>query len=176
MEDEALKYYHSLYKIEEEICDRSPEERFIFRLEHAGPAWKDFESWAKKTHSKVPPKSKIGQALQYFINELPYLKGYLTDGRLSIDNGFVERAIKYFAIGRNIWLFSDTEAGAEASSLSYSFIVTTKLNGANPYEVLETIFTEIPKAKTIEDVERLADLLLNRKSSSTKTVYEALTQ
>jgi hypothetical protein len=86
------------------------------------------------------------------------------DGRLSMDNGFVERAIKYFAIGRNNWLFSDTEAGAEASSLFYSLIVTAKLNGANPYEVLETIFTEIPKAKTLEEIERLADLLLNKNS------------
>lgn len=160
---EALQYYHTLYKIEEEIGDKSPEEKFIARLEQAGPVWKTFEYWAKTNQNKVPPKSKIGQALHYFINELPYLKAYLMDGRLSIDNGFIERAIKYFAIGRNNWLFSDTEAGAEASSLFYSFIVTAKLNGANPYEVLETIFTDIPKAKTLEDVERLADLLLNKK-------------
>lgn len=162
--EEALKYYKTLYEIEEDICDKSPEEKFIFRLEYAGPIWKDFESWANKNQNKVPPKSKIGQALHYFTNELSYLKGYLMDGRLSMDNGFVERAIKYFAIGRNNWLFSDTEAGAEASSLFYSLIVTAKLNGANPYEVLETIFTEIPKAKTLEEIERLADLLLNKNS------------
>jgi transposase len=163
--DAALKYYKTLYQIEEKICDKSPEERFIFRLEHAGPVWKDFEKWAKKNQSKVPPKSKIGQALSYFINEIDYLRGYLMDGRLSIDNGFVERAIKYFAIGRNNWLFSDTEDGAEASSLFYSLIVTAKLNGVNPFDALETIFNEIPKAKTLEDVERLADLLLNKRTS-----------
>jgi hypothetical protein len=80
----------------------------------------------------------------------------------SAHNGFVERAIKYFAIGRNNWLFSDSEPGASASSLFYSLIVTAKLNEANPYHVLEMILTEMPKAKTLQDVERLVDLLLNK--------------
>lgn len=63
----------------------------------------------------APLKSKIGEAFRYFINELPYLKGYLKDGIFEDDNGFVEIAIKYFAIGRSNWLFSDSEAGASAS-------------------------------------------------------------
>ncbi len=68
-----------------------------------------------------------------------------------MDNGFAERAIKYFAIGRNNWLFSDTVGGAEASSLFYSFVVTARLNNVNPYDALNEIFDAVPLAKTIED-------------------------
>jgi transposase len=158
--EQGLEYYHQIYKLEEELRPLLFDERHQKRQELAIPIWNDFEKWALENERKVPPKSKIGGAFHYFINELPYLKGYLKDGRLEADNGFVERAIKYFAIGRNNWLFSDSEAGANASSLFYSFIVTAKLNEANPCQVLERILTEMPKAKTLEDVERLADLLL----------------
>jgi hypothetical protein len=61
----------------------------------------------------------------------------LRDGRLSIDNGEAERKIKYVAIGRKNWLFCDTPEGANASALFYSFVVTAKENGMNPYEALK---------------------------------------
>lgn len=79
-----------------------------------------------------------------------------------MDSGFVERMIRKFAIGRNNWLFSDTEAGAEASSLFYSLVITAKINGVNPYAALKSIFEQIPSSKSIEDYERLADLLITR--------------
>ena len=50
--------------------------------------------------------------------------------------------------------------GAYASSILYSLVVTAKLNGKDPYLVLTEIFAGLPKAKTAEDYERLANLLL----------------
>jgi transposase len=158
----ALKFYSDLYDLEERLKQLSWEERHELRQKEAAPIWAAFKSWAELTAPKVPPKSKIGEAFHYFLNEYDYLIGYMRDGRLEMDNGFAERAIKYFAIGRNNWLFSDTVAGAEASSLFYSFVVTAKLNGVNPLHALTRIFTEVPNARSIEDYERLADLLVTR--------------
>jgi len=76
----------------------------------------------------IPPKSKIGEAFQYFLDEYTYLIGYLLDCSLEMDNGFAERVIRKFALGRNNWLFSSSEEGAHTSSLFYSFVVTCKLN------------------------------------------------
>jgi transposase len=77
-----------------------------------------------------------------------------------MDNGFTERAIKYFAIGRKNWMFSDTVAGAQSSSVFYSFVVTAKLNGVDPYQAMKKIFDEVPLATTADDYDRLADILL----------------
>lgn len=156
----GLKFYKLLYDIEEELKEKPPDERYKMRLEKSQPIWDEFKKWTDQNQAKVPPKSKIGQAFHYFLAQYPHLTGYLRDGRLEMDNGFVERAIRKFAIGRNNWMFSDTEAGAEASSLFYSLLVTAKLNSVNPYKVLKTIFTEIPKAKSLADIEYLADLIL----------------
>ena len=162
----GLEYYKTIYKIEEEIKDTSPDERYQLRQERAAPIWEKFKAWADLQITKVPPKSKIGSAFSYFMSEYEYLTAYLKDGRLEADNGFTERAIRKFAIGRNNWMFSDTEDGANASALLYSLVVTAKVNGINPYETLVKILTELPCAQNLEDYERLADAILSPEMSA----------
>jgi len=58
-------------------------------------------------------------------------------------------------MGRKAWLFSDTPAGAEASARLYSLIETAKANGIEPYAYLRQVFTELPKAETLADIEAL---------------------
>jgi transposase len=162
---QGLKFYKRIYDLEEELKGIPWTERFALREEKVRPIWNEFKEWADLNYPKVPPKSKIGEAFHYFINEYSYLAGYLKDGQLEPDNGFVERAIKYFAIGRNNWLFSDTEDGARASGLFYSLVVTIKINGGNPYQALKSLFTEIPKAHTVEQYDQLVDLILSPASA-----------
>lgn len=156
----GLEYFKELYAIEENLRTKPASERAEIRTQLAEPIWKKMLAWVEQYRRKVPAKSKIGDAFNYFANEYQYLTNYLLDGRLEIDNGFTERAIRKFAIGRNNWLFSDQVAGANASALLYSLVITAKVNGVNPYRALVKIFTELPKAKTIDDFERLTDLIL----------------
>ncbi|OFZ17756.1 MAG: hypothetical protein A2Z20_02675 [Bdellovibrionales bacterium RBG_16_40_8] len=159
----GLKYYQKLYDLDDESKKLDLDEKQKHRLEKHKPIWDEFKSWADESVKKVPPKSRIGVALNYFIKEYEYLIGYLKDPRLEMDNGFVERAIRKFAIGRNNWMFSDTEAGADASSMFYSVLCTANVNGVKPFQLLKHLFQEIPKAKTIEDIENLADIIMGVK-------------
>lgn len=56
--------------------------------------------------------------------------------------------------GRN-WLFADTPAGATASANLYSLVMTAKANHLEPYAYLCRFFTKLPKATTVEELERL---------------------
>lgn len=158
----ALKFYRRIYAVEAEAKEMSFEDRHRLREAKAVPIWQEFKAWADDNHRKVPPKSKIGQAFHYFLNEYVYLTGYLQDGRLEADNGFAERSITHFAVGRKNWLFSDSEAGADASAFFYSIVVTAKINGSDPRKVLQAIFEQVPRAQTIDDFERIADLIFAR--------------
>ena len=158
--EEGLRFYKTLYAIEEKAKTLSYQERFWLRKKEALPVWKLMKEWAEKHYATVPPKSKIGEAFHYFISEYEYLKSYLYDGRLEMDNGFAERAISKFAVGRKNWLFCDTVEGAKASALFYSFVVTAKVNGVDPYRALCRIFDEVPTASNADDYERLAGILL----------------
>ncbi len=159
----GLKYYKQLYDLDDESKKLGPAEKQKHRLKTHKPIWDEFKSWVDENIKKVPPKSKLGKALNYFTNEYEYLIGYLKDPQLEIDNGFVERAIRKFAIGRNNWMFSDTEAGANASSMFYSILCTANVNGVKPYNLLKHLFQEIPKAQTLDDFENLADIIMGIK-------------
>jgi transposase len=164
----AMKFYKKLYEHEALIRELPPDERHKLRQAIQVPIWGEFKNWVDASHSKVPPKSKIGEAFHYFRSEYEYLIGYLKDGRLEMDNGFAERVIRKFAIGRNNWMFADTESGAHASAMFYSLLCTAKVNDVNIFDAMKYLFNEIPKAKTIEDFEHLADIImgitpLNRK-------------
>lgn len=121
------------------------------------------EDKSASLRGKFLKSSTLGNALNYFLNEYTELSAFLKDGRFEIDNGWIERAIRKFAIGRNNWLFCDSVAGAKASSLLYSLVITAKLNGKDPFAVMTEIFRELPAAQTIDDYEKLARLLVNLK-------------
>jgi len=159
--EQGLEFYKRLYAVEEALRDKSAEERHIGRQEFAVPIWDELKAWSAENRKKVPKKSKIGNAFSYFDNEYKYLTAYLQDGRLEMDNGFTERAIRKFAIGRNAWLFSDSVEGAKASSTLYSVAVTARVNGVEPHKAFVKILDQIPFAKTIEDYEALAELILS---------------
>lgn len=103
----------------------------------------------------MPPGTLTSKALYYFHNQWDKLVRYLEDGRLCMDNNLLENAIRLFVLGRRNWLFADTPKGATASANLYSLIETAKANGLEPYYYLRCIFTELPKAKTVEHIEAL---------------------
>ncbi len=166
MAAQVMDIYKKIYDFEEKIRDYADEEKVKARLKDQKPLLEEIKQIAASNIARVPDKSKLGQAFKYYLNEYVYLTRYLDDGLMDPDNGFTERAIRKFAIGRNNWLFSDTPDGAEASSLLYSLVVTAKLNGINTYKALAKILTEIPMAKTLEDYERLADVILTPQTSA----------
>jgi len=161
--EQGMRYYRRLYDLEEipKKKGMSWEERFEYRQKQEVPLWEEMKSWAEENSPKVPPSSKIGEAFGYFLREYGYLRAYLQHGKLEPDNGFIERMIRKFGLGRNAWLFSDTVEGAKASAVLYSLVITAKVNAVNPYLALTKIFELLPAARTADDYERLANLLLS---------------
>lgn len=101
---------------------------------------------------KTAPKSALGKALHYLLEQWPYLIRYLEDGRLELSNNRAERSIKPFVMGRKIFLFANTPAGAHSSAVIYSIIETAKENGLDPYRYLLWIFQTAPKlAQSCDD-------------------------
>ena len=93
--------------------------------------------------------------MRYINNQWPRLIGYLESGDYPIDNNRAENAIRPFVIGRKNWLFSASQKGAKASANLYSLIETAKANRLEPYAYLKQVFTQLPNAQTIEDVDQL---------------------
>ena len=146
-----------LYRVERQAreAEMSARDRQQLRDEKARPVWNELRQWLDRVRRHAPPSTKTGLALSYLDEQWPRLIRVLDDGRLEVDNNLCENAIRPFVLGRKAWLFSDTPAGAEASAHLYSLIETAKANGCEPYAYLRHVFTELPKATTLAEIEAL---------------------
>lgn len=100
----ALSYFARLYEVERKVSELPDEERKELRSNESMPLLLALKEWAEKALPTVPPKSKIGSALGYLLNEWPHLIRYCEEGFLKIDNNRAENAIRPFAVGRKNWL------------------------------------------------------------------------
>lgn len=153
--DQGLAYIQSLYRIEQTLSDKTICEKHSARQQQARPILDKLKDWLEKSLPKTPPQTPIGKALIYLHNQWPHLIRYLCDGDYPIDNNAAENAIRPFVVGRKNWLFSASQKGATASANLYSLIETAKANGVEPYAYLKKIFTELPNANTLDQIEAL---------------------
>lgn len=154
---EALLTIRKLYAIEKLARDAgmTAEQRHRLRNEKARPIWDTLRTWLDKNRNATPPQSLTGKAIGYLADEWPKLIRYLEDGRLEISNVLCENALRPFVVGRKAWLFSDTPKGATASARLYGLVETAKANRLEPYAYLRQVFTLLPQATTLEDIEAL---------------------
>ena len=143
---QALDRIASLYALEEQWKDLSPEERYNRRQEHSKPLVEAYFAWIKTIDPETVVSENTRKGLRYSINQEQYLKVFLDDGSVPIDNSACERAIRPFRVGRNNWHICDSIYGAKASAVVYSLVETAKANRLKPYEHLKHLLTEIPQA------------------------------
>ena len=156
---QAMARIGILYKVEELIGNKTPEERYEERQKQSRPIVDALFEWLHSMEDSVDRSSLIGDAILYTINQEMYLRRYLEDGRLSIDNNSAERAIKNFAVGRRNWLFARSIRGADASAVVYSITETALLNGLKPYVYLTYILDQLRQMGPFPKPEELDRLL-----------------
>ena len=105
----------------------------------------EYFAWIKEVFRKglVLPKSETAKGLAYSINQEEYLKVFLTDGEVPIDDSASERALRNFAIGRKNWVTINTVHGAEASAIIYSIRETARANGLNVYYYIKYLLEQL---------------------------------
>ena len=86
--------------------------------------------WVKKqlSDTTVIPKGKAADGLKYRVNQEEYLKVFLADGNVPIDNSASESSIRTFCVGKKNWMFHDSVKGVQTSAVIYSLSETAKLN------------------------------------------------
>lgn len=114
------------------------------RQEQSKPVLDQIQEWLGKHQPEVLPKSLLGQAIAYALNNWKALNVYVEDGRLEIDNNRSERCIKGIVLGRKNYLFMGSVRGGKAAAIVYSLIETCKQNGVDPVAYLADVLARIP--------------------------------
>jgi transposase len=158
---QALEYFKALYQVETLARGKRLEGEtradytYRKRQEHSVPLLEAFRKWLDEQAPQVLPESLLGKAISYTRNQWEYLSRYVVDGRAPVDNNVLERDIRPFATARNSWLFSDTVAGAKASAIVYSLVLTCRACNVEPYAYLRHVLTELPQRAPDADISDL---------------------
>ena len=152
-----MKQIQAIYREEGKLNDLSSDERLKQRQAVIKPLVDAFFAYLKTIN--VSKKDKFGDAVRYALNQEKYLRVFLTDGDVPIDNNASERAIRGFCIGKKNWQMIDTIHGAKSSAIIYSIVETAKANNLKPFDYVQHLLEEIPKHMNDKDCSFLEDLL-----------------
>jgi transposase len=152
---ELLVRIGQLYKIEQNIRDKRPEDRLSVRQRESLPLLDALYKRFDEMGTKALPASIFGKALGYVHNQRKALYQFTMDGRLEIDNNTAENAIRPLALGRKNWLFAGSARGGKACAIAFSLLQSAKAVGINPYDYLHDIYNRFMS----HPVNRLHELL-----------------
>lgn len=148
---QGLDWCNQLFAIERGLVEVTPEERLAAREKQSRPVLDGYYAWLCQQKPRTMPKSLLGKAIGYSLNQWDKLTAFIKDGVLEIDNNRSERSIKPFVIGRKNWLFANTPSGAKASAAIYSVIETAKENGLHPFRYLMYLFEQLPQIPDLQE-------------------------
>lgn len=144
----ALVRIGAIYDLEGALKHLTPEARLKERQSSIKPLVEEFFAWLRKIQADktVLPKGETAKGINYCLNQEEYLKVFLSDGEVPIDNLASERALRTFTIGRKNWMTINTVRGAQASAIIYSVTETARANGLNVYFYVKHLLTELVKS------------------------------
>ena len=152
-----MKQIQAIYREEGKLDDLASDQRLEQRQLVVKPLVDAFFAYLKKLN--ISAKDKFGEAVGYALNQERYLRVFLENGDVPIDNNASERAIRVFCIGKKNWQMIDTINGAKTSAIIYSIVETAKSNNLKPYDYIQYILEEIPKHMDDTDRSFIQNLL-----------------
>ena len=155
----VMKQIQAIYREEGKLKDFSSDERLSQRQVIIKPLVDALFVYLKRNEQVVSKKTKLGEAYTYILNQEKYLRVFLIDGDVPMDNNASERAIRGFCIGKKNWQVIDTISGARSSAIIYSIAETAKANNLKPYDYFEYLLKVIPEHMEDQNRDFLEDLL-----------------
>ena len=145
-ETRVLMLIRAIYHEEMKLRNMTSGDRLAARKEYVLPKVNNlFEYIHELDNSGEHFSEKLSKAISYAVNQEKYLRRFLEDGNIPLDNGSSERYISSYSKGRANWLFADTMLGAEVNAAMYSIVETAKSNKVNPYEYIKYLLEKMPE-------------------------------
>ncbi|MBQ8232961.1 MAG: IS66 family transposase [Lachnospiraceae bacterium] len=155
----VMKQIQAVYREEDKLKELPSDERLMQRQLVIKPLVDALFVYLKKMEPSILFGGQLRKAYTYILNQEKYLRVFLEDGEVPIDNNASERAIRGFCIGKKNWQMIDTIHGAHASAIIYSIAETAKANNLKPYDYFLYLLEEIPKHMDDTNRSFLEDLL-----------------
>lgn len=173
---QMLELVRQLYAVEDEAWALSDDERRALRQVQATPVLARIKAWLDEEGQIVLPRSEMGQAITYTLNQWQALNVYTTEGFLNIDNNAAERAMKRVAIGRKNWLFAGNDYAGGTAARLYSLVASAERHQLDPQRYLTSVLAGLPVTPEAELDRLLPDVWKRADVTSATTRADHPTQ
>lgn len=163
--EKVMAIFRQIYLEERNIKGQAGQDyelRKTLRDKQIRPQLENIKKWIEEEQFNVLPKSPIGKAMTYFINQYPKLDAIFDDGRIELDNNLIENIIRPMAIGRKNYLFCGSHNAAQNTAMLYSFFGSCKMQNINPRIWLTDTLNKIQD----HNIQKLEELLPGYQNST----------
>jgi transposase len=138
----ALTILRDIYVVEHEVKARElvgTEEHLALRRTRTRPLLAQLFRLLRKERGRHPPKTPMGKAVRYALNNHRALTRFTGDPRIPPDNNRSEAALRIVALGRKNFLFVGNEDAGDNIAGLYSLVATCEAHGKNPLAYLTDV-------------------------------------
>jgi transposase len=136
----------SLYRVEHDALALGvvrTAEHLAMRQTRSRTIVDEIKRWLDDNLDVHPPKSPLGVAIRYALNQWEALTRFVEQPQYPLDNNSAERALRVVALGRKNFLFvGHDEAGQNIAGL-YSLVATCEAHSVNPLAYLKDVLLRV---------------------------------
>ncbi len=92
---------------------------------------------------KAPPKTPLGKAVTYTVNQWSTLVAFLDDPRVPLSNVHVEQQQRRTTLGRKNYLFAGSDEGATRLAILQTLVINCELAKVPMFEYLRDVFDKL---------------------------------
>ena len=140
---EAHDRIDAIYHVDNMYKELPPEERKKMRQKNVKPLVDAFFEYLKNVSPAIDKSSETGKAVAYSLNQEQYLREFLNNGIIPLDNNDAERSIRSFCVNRANWHIINSKGGARASGILLSMTETAKANGLKVFDYLTYVLDQM---------------------------------
>jgi len=149
----VLRLIGRLYALESQWDEtKVGEQRAALRAEHFARPLRWLKRVARRMQARTLPKSELGKACTYLLNQWEPLTSHLKHSQTRLDNNLIENAIRPSAIGKKNWLFIGHPDAGQRSAIIYSLVVSCQRHGKDPHAYLRDVLTRLPAMTNHDDL------------------------
>jgi len=150
---EALDLIGEIYAVERDAKEADivgTKEHLELRQRRSRPLFAHLLCWGRRYRGAFEPRSGMGRAIRYLLNNFRELGLFLRHESIAPDNNIAEANLRRVALGRSNFLFVGNEDAGHDLAVLYTLVASCEKHDVNPIEYLTDVLTRVstvPAAK-----------------------------
>jgi transposase len=145
----AIDLYTEVFVVERDARDLGivgSRQHLALRKKRSAPAMRRMHAWLQQEQPRHLPKSKMGEAIGYALNNWKELTRFLSNAKIPVSNNLSEGQLRIVALGRKNYMSVGAESAGQSIATLYTLTACCKRAGVDPIAYLTDVLRRLGRA------------------------------